>query len=112
MKSALSRLATQDKKPAKTPTAYPGNGATMDEIQRWAIQRALKLEGPLDFESVGILNAIAEPLADAGVSILASISTLVWTLSRSTEVMTSRPAASPATPMSLVAPGSNLRPSS
>ncbi len=33
--------------------------------------RALKLEGPLDFESIGTLNAVAEPLADAEISILA-----------------------------------------
>ncbi len=33
--------------------------------------RALKLEGPFDLESIGILSAVAEPLADAEVSILA-----------------------------------------
>ncbi len=33
--------------------------------------RALKLEGPFDLTSIGILSAIAAPLAEAGVSILA-----------------------------------------
>ena len=31
--------------------------------------RALKLEGPLEFSAVGVLNSVAEPLAVAGVSI-------------------------------------------
>ncbi len=33
--------------------------------------RALKVQGPLDFELTGILLRIAEPLADAGISIFA-----------------------------------------
>jgi uncharacterized protein len=32
--------------------------------------RALKLQGPFDFEQVGILLRVAEPLARAGISIL------------------------------------------
>lgn len=33
--------------------------------------RAIKLEGPFDFGQIGVLLAIAEPLAEAGISILA-----------------------------------------
>lgn len=33
--------------------------------------RALKFEGPFDFESMGILSSVVKPLADAGISILA-----------------------------------------
>jgi hypothetical protein len=33
--------------------------------------RALKVEGPLDFEQVGVLASLAAPLAEAGVSIFA-----------------------------------------
>lgn len=33
--------------------------------------RALKVEGPLDFEQVGVLASLALPLAEAGVSIFA-----------------------------------------
>ncbi|MEM7738586.1 MAG: ACT domain-containing protein [Deinococcota bacterium] len=33
--------------------------------------RALKVQGPLEFELTGILLRIAEPLADAGISIFA-----------------------------------------
>ena len=33
--------------------------------------RALKVEGPLDFGAIGILAALAAPLAQAGISILA-----------------------------------------
>ncbi len=37
-------------------------------VHRW---RAFKVEGPLPFEEVGILLALAEPLASVGVSIFA-----------------------------------------
>ena len=33
--------------------------------------RCLKMEGPLDFSAVGILNSITQPLAKNGISILA-----------------------------------------
>jgi hypothetical protein len=33
--------------------------------------RALEVEGPIDFEAVGVLRALAAPLADAAVSIFA-----------------------------------------
>ncbi len=33
--------------------------------------RCLKIEGPLDFSAVGILNSITQPLAKNGISILA-----------------------------------------
>lgn len=33
--------------------------------------RCLKIEGPLDFSLVGILSALLQPLADAGISIFA-----------------------------------------
>jgi len=33
--------------------------------------RAIKVEGPLDFGLTGVLLAVAQPLADAGVSIFA-----------------------------------------
>ena len=46
------------------------------------------------------------------VNILANISTRLLMTSLSMEAMMSSPAARPATPMSLAAPGSNLRPSS
>lgn len=36
--------------------------------------RCLKIEGPLDFSAVGILNSITQPLAKKGISIL-SVST-------------------------------------
>jgi hypothetical protein len=33
--------------------------------------RAIEVEGPLDFEQIGVLASLAAPLADAGVSIFA-----------------------------------------
>jgi hypothetical protein len=39
------------------------------DISRESGWRILKCEGPLDFALTGIMAAIAEPLADAGVSI-------------------------------------------
>lgn len=33
--------------------------------------RALKLEGPFEFSTVGVLISVAQPLAEAGVSIFA-----------------------------------------
>jgi uncharacterized protein len=41
--------------------------ASVDASRGW---RALKLQGPFDFEQVGILLRVAEPLAAAGISIL------------------------------------------
>jgi uncharacterized protein len=41
--------------------------AESDASRGW---RALKLQGPFDFEQVGILLRVAEPLAAAGISIL------------------------------------------
>jgi uncharacterized protein len=41
--------------------------AEADASRGW---RALKLQGPFDFEQVGILLRVAEPLAAAGISIL------------------------------------------
>ena len=33
--------------------------------------RGLKIEGPLDFSQIGVLNSLAEPLAKNGISIFA-----------------------------------------
>ncbi len=41
------------------------------DVQSEAGWRALKVAGPLDFELIGVLAAIAQPLAEAGVPIFA-----------------------------------------
>ena len=41
------------------------------EVQADAGWRAFKVAGPLDFSLTGVLLAIAQPLADAGISIFA-----------------------------------------
>lgn len=46
------------------PEARVPSGVTAE--RGW---RALKIEGPLDFDEVGILASLAAPLAEAGVSI-------------------------------------------
>jgi uncharacterized protein len=46
-------------------------GNVAEEIHREQGWRALKLEGPLDLSTVGILASVAEPLAGAAVSIFA-----------------------------------------
>lgn len=46
-------------------------GAAPDGVKREGDWRCLKVEGPLDFSLVGILSALATPLAKAGVSIFA-----------------------------------------
>ena len=42
-----------------------------DGVECEAEWRILKIEGPLDFDLVGVLAAIASPLADAKVSVFA-----------------------------------------
>ncbi len=42
-----------------------------EEIEKNINWRCLKVEGPLDFSAVGILNSITQPLAKKGISILA-----------------------------------------
>jgi hypothetical protein len=41
------------------------------DVQREMGWRALTVDGPLDFSAIGVLASLAQPLADAGVSILA-----------------------------------------
>lgn len=43
--------------------------AVPPEVRREAGLRALRVAGPLDFQLVGILLSLAQPLAEAGVSI-------------------------------------------
>jgi len=42
--------------------------AGVPSVRGW---RSLGVEGPLDFSEIGVLVSIAQPLAEAGVSILA-----------------------------------------
>lgn len=42
-----------------------------EEVAKNGNWRCLKIEGPLDFSAVGILNSISQPLAKNGISILA-----------------------------------------
>jgi hypothetical protein len=51
----LSVVCPQDRVP-------PG----IEKSSEW---RCLKLRGPLDFDQVGVLASLAQPLADAGISI-------------------------------------------
>lgn len=56
-KDELSVVCPQDQVP---PEAKQSGG--------W---RCLKLRGPLDFDQVGVLKSLTQPLADAGISIFA-----------------------------------------
>jgi uncharacterized protein len=47
------------------------DAAVPPEVQCEHGWRAIKFSGPFDFASVGILLAVAQPLADAGISIFA-----------------------------------------
>ncbi|MEM6431504.1 MAG: ACT domain-containing protein, partial [Deinococcota bacterium] len=52
-------------------TIIPSSLAEVDSVRISQPWRALKVQGPLDFKLTGILLRIAEPLADAGISIFA-----------------------------------------
>lgn len=41
------------------------------DVTAWRDLRALEVEGPLDFETTGVMASLAVPLADVGVWILA-----------------------------------------
>jgi len=57
----LSIVCEEARVPAPQPESFRGEGG-------FAL---LKIHGPFPFDTVGILSAVAKPLADAGISILA-----------------------------------------
>ncbi len=83
---AVCRLDAQAAAPAwaSAPTGFTTISRTHDELSITAVQhiipveiqcerdyRALRVRGPLPLNLIGVLAAIAEPLAQAGISIFA-----------------------------------------
>jgi hypothetical protein len=65
-RSLLSITFTQDELSIVCPATSVPAGVRSE--QRWS---AIKVEGPLDFSLIGILSALAAPLAAAGISLFA-----------------------------------------